>query len=258
MAEEMDTMQFIDQLAREAAQAYTTAADAAAAALKEEQAKQPTKEELIDKCICEQRANAGDPCTETGLDDSQEKKLRTDIESSCAQELAQMPGAMKDQMKNECVKRRTESAGLEFKDPEEEEAKDAARKYIQDTCERKVASSAKPKVINIIEDPETVMVKCICAKTTCRSDDEQLELEQAEEDATKLCKKKVAMEVAEAMGEGGEAMTKDEMSDKIQSCVCEAKAEGGNPCMSEDDWEEKKEELREISASCRKPLHDEL
>lgn len=42
-----------------------------------------------------------------------------------------------------------------------------------------VLPGAKPKVINIIEDPETVMVKCICAKTTCRSDDEQLELEQA-------------------------------------------------------------------------------
>ena len=130
-------------------------------ALKEEQAKQPSKEELVEKCICEQRANSGhyapylidpypmpylirltgDPCTDSGLDNSQEKKLRADIDASCAQELAQMPGAMKDQMKNECVKRRTESAGLEFKDPEEEEAKEAARKYIQDTCERKVSTS---------------------------------------------------------------------------------------------------------------------
>ena len=37
----------------------------------------------------------------------------------------------------------------------------------------------KPKVINVIEDPESAILKCICAKATCRSDEEQLELEQA-------------------------------------------------------------------------------
>merc|ERR1711977_28819 len=87
-AEDMDTQQFIDHLAREAGAAYTTAAEAATQALKDEQAKQPSKEELVEKCICEQRANSGDPCTDSGLDNSQEKKLRADIDASCAQELA--------------------------------------------------------------------------------------------------------------------------------------------------------------------------
>jgi hypothetical protein len=254
----MDTQLFIDQLAREAGAAYNTAAEAATEALKREQEALPSKEELVSKCVCEQRSNSGDPCTESGLDEAQEKKMRADIDSSCAQELHQMPGAMKQQIKNECIKRRTESAGMEFKDPEEEEAKEAARKHIQETCAKKVEQSLKPKVIRVIEDAELVILKCMCAKTTCRTDEEQLEIEEAEEETTKTCKKQVAMEVAEAMGEGGDAWTTEQMAEKIESCVCEAREDGPNPCMTIDDWEAKKEELRAVQASCRKPLHDEL
>ena len=48
------------------------------------------------------------------MDDAAEKKMREEFANSCNQELAQMPGSMKETILAECVKRRTESAGLKF------------------------------------------------------------------------------------------------------------------------------------------------
>jgi len=255
--DEMDVQAYIVQLATEAGGAYNTAAESAATALKEAEAAKPSPEQMIGKCVCDQRSAIGDPCTDSGLDDAQEKKMRAEIASSCGQELAQMPGAMKEQVMNDCIKRRTESAGMEYKDPEVEGAKDAARNYIQETCEKKVAAN-KPKTISVVEDAESVILKCMCARTTCRGDEEQLALEEAQEEGFKGCKKQVAMSVAEAMGEGGEPMGTEEMSVAIQKCSCDARAESDDPCLSEDAWTAKKEELKAVADSCRKPLHDEL
>jgi hypothetical protein len=35
------------------------------------------------------------------------------------------------------------------------------------------------------------------------------------------------------MGEGNEAMSKEEMAIAIEECVCQARAETENPCMTE-------------------------
>jgi hypothetical protein len=257
-ASDRDVQAYIDALVREAGGAYKIAADAATQALKEAEASKPSKEELVEKCICDQRANTGDPCVDSGMDDSQEKKMRAEFASTCEQELQNMPGSMKEQMKNDCIKRRTESAGMEYKDPEIEAEKEAARDYIATSCEKRIASTLKPKTLHIVDDAEAVLLKCMCDRTTCRTDEEQLLLEEAEEEATKVCKKQVAMQVAEAMGEGGEGMTKEEMSAAIEDCTCEARAEGENPCLSDEEWAAKKAELEEIRDACRKPLHDDL
>merc|ERR1711998_30362 len=135
----MDESLEIESLIDEAVSAYGTAATAAETALKAAEKQQPSKEEQMKTCVCEMRAQTGDPCVATDMDKQSEEKMRDGFTKSCNQELAQMPGAMKDQIPQECIKRRTESAGLKYKDPEEEEAKEGARKYIQDQCDMKVS-----------------------------------------------------------------------------------------------------------------------
>jgi hypothetical protein len=256
--EEFDVTQYIEHLAREAGGAYSTAAEAAIQAQKQEQASRPSKQSLIDQCVCDQRASTGDPCTEASLSEKEEQKWRDEIDTSCNMELAQMPEMTRDHFIQDCVKRRLEGAGLTYTDPKEEEAKEAARKYAQEMCQSKVSASYKSKVINVVEDAESAILKCMCARSTCRTDEEQLAIEEAEDEFAKACKKQVAMKVAEAMGEGDEGLSKEEMGTEIQECVCESRSDTTNPCLSAEQVAEKKAELEEIQNACRKPLHDEL
>merc|ERR1712166_232913 len=112
--QDMDERAVIADLVKEAAGAYTTAASAAVTALAEAEKNQPSKEDKLQECICAARGTAGDPCVEASMDDAAQKKMREEFANSCNQELAQMPGSMKETILAECVKRRTESAGLKF------------------------------------------------------------------------------------------------------------------------------------------------
>jgi len=259
--QDMDERAVIADLVKEAAGAYNTAASAAATALEEAAKNQPTKEEKIQECICAARSTAGDPCAEATVDDAAEKKMREDFTNSCNQELAQMPGSMKETILLECVKRRTESAGLKFENPKDTEAVDAARAKITQDCEEKTSKDSG-KTLNIVEQPEDQLLACMCERAGCMSDEDREVFDEAVADATKKCKKTVALEIAEAMGddenEDAEQPSREEMAEKVSECVCESKKDAGHPCPNNEEWAARKEELKVIQAQCRKPLHDEL
>jgi hypothetical protein len=256
----MDERAVIADLVKEAAGAYTTAANAAVTALKEAEKNQPSKEDKIQECICAARATAGDPCVESAVDNAAEKKMRDEFVNSCNQELAHMPGSMKETILAECVKRRTESAGLAYENPKDTEAVDAARAKIAEDCDEAVSRDTKPQTLNIVEQPEEQLLACMCEKAGCMNDEDREVFDEAVEDATKKCKKTIALEIAEAMGEDEDAEqpSREEMADKISDCVCDSKKEAGHPCLTDEEWAARKEELKVIQAQCRKPLHDEL
>merc|ERR1712160_5248 len=260
--QDMDERAVIADLVKEAAGAYTTAASAAVTALAEAEKNQPSKEDKIQECICAARGTAGDPCVEASMDDAAEKKMREEFANSCNQELAQMPGSMKETILAECVKRRTESAGLKFENPKDTEAVDAARVKIAADCDEKASKEAKGKTLNIVEQPEEQLLACMCERAGCMSDEDREVFDDAVTDATKKCKKTVALEIAEAMGddesEEAEQPSREEMAEKVSECVCDSKKEAGHPCLNDEEWAARKEELKVIQAQCRKPLHDEL
>merc|ERR1711865_6257 len=259
-AEDMDERVVIDELVQEAVAAYATAATAARTVIDESTKNQPSKEERMQECVCAGRATVGDPCVEQSVDDAAEKKMRAEFQASCEQELAQMPGSMKETIMGQCIERRTQAAGLEYNDPKEAEATELGRTRIAEQCESEMKKDFAPKVLNIVEQPEDQLMTCICEKAGCMTDADREVFDEAIEDSTKKCKKTVAMEVAEAMGEDEEAEqpSREELAAKINECVCDSKREHGQPCRSESEWAERKNELKAIQAQCRKPLHDEL
>merc|ERR1711865_936551 len=120
----------------------------------------------------------------------------------------------------------------------------------------------KGKTLNIVEQPEEQLLTCMCERAGCMSDEDREVFDDAVTDATKKCKKTVALEIAEAMGddesEEAEQPSREEMAEKVSECVCDSKKEAGHPCLNDEEWTARKEELKVIQAQCRKPLHDEL
>merc|ERR1712166_1488937 len=247
--QDMDERAVIADLVKEAAGAYTTAASAAVTALAEAEKNQPSKEDKLQECICAARGTAGDPCVEASMDDAAEKKMREEFANSCNQELAQMPGSMKETI-------------LKFENPKDTQAVDAARVKIAADCDEKASKEAKGKTLNIVEQPEEQLLTCMCERAGCMSDEDREVFDDAVTDATKKCKKTVALEIAEAMGddesEEAEQPSGEEMAEKVSECVCDSKKEAGHPCLNDEEWAARKEELKVIQAQCRKPLHDEL
>merc|ERR1712086_289991 len=139
---------------------------------------------------------------------------------------------------------------------------DAARVKIAADCDEKASKEAKGKTLNIVEQPEEQLLTCMCERAGCMSDEDREVFDDAVTDATKKCKKTVALEIAEAMGddesEEAEQPSREEMAEKVSECVCDSKKEAGHPCLNDEEWAARKEELKVIQAQCRKPLHDEL
>ena len=146
--------------------------------------------------------------------------------------------------------------------PKDTEAVDAARAKIAADCDEKVSKGSSAKTLNIVEQPEEQLLACMCERAGCMSDEDREVFNDAVADATKKCKKTVALEIAEAMGdddsEDAEQPSLPGMAEKVSECVCDSKKEAGHPCLNDEEWAARKEELKVIQAQCRKPLHDEL
>merc|ERR1711988_1070741 len=236
--EDHDETAYIDMLVKEASAAYLTAADAAKKQLEKAEMDAPSPEEKMYECVCDKRAATGDHCgKEEDPEKESETKMRAEFDSACKLELKMMPPLMKDEIMEQCVKRKVMSAGFEWKDPAETRALLEARKMIEEECKFKLDQEAptEKKEIVIEANPQALLRSCICEKAECKTEEERDLLDEQVEKAAKKCKKKVAIEFAEAMGEGEDdeiEMDREAMAAKMQECVCDARADLGDPCMS--------------------------